>query len=81
VLLLTHQLGILLLLSLSASLRSGAAFSYLACLGSLGLFGILAVDLGENLLDARVGVRVDEVAEQVSETEEVSKAANGVVFL
>jgi hypothetical protein len=81
VLLLTHQLGILLLLSLSASLRSGAAFPYLACLGSLGLFGILAVDLGENLLDARVGVRVDEVAEQVSETEEVSKAANGVVFL
>jgi hypothetical protein len=81
VLLLTHQLGILLLLSLSASLRSGAAFPYLTCLGSLGLFGILAVDLGENLLDARVGVRVDEVAEQVSETEEVSKAANGVVFL
>jgi hypothetical protein len=80
-LLFAHQLSILLLLSLSASLRSGAAFPHLARLGSLGLFGILAIDLGENLLYARVGVRVDEVAEQISQTEEVSKAANRIVFL
>ena len=80
-LLLAHQLSILFLLSLTAALRSGTSFPHLARLGLFGLFCILAVDLGENLFDARVGVRVDEVAEQVSETEEVSKAANGVVFL
>jgi hypothetical protein len=41
----------------------------------------LAVDLGENLLDARVGVGVNEVAEQVRQAEEVAKPADCVVFL
>jgi hypothetical protein len=41
----------------------------------------LAVDLGKNLLDVRIWVRIDEVAEQVSEAEEVSEAANGIIFL
>jgi hypothetical protein len=62
-LLLAHQLSILLLLSFPPALSSGAALPDLAGLGLLRLFCVLAVDLGENLLDARVGVRVDEVAE------------------
>jgi hypothetical protein len=80
-LLLAHQLGILLLLRLPPTLSSSAALADLVGLGLLRLFGVLAVDLGENLLDARVGVGVDEVAEQVGQAEQVSKAADGVVFL
>jgi hypothetical protein len=41
----------------------------------------LAVDLGENLLDMGVGVRVDEMAEQICEAEQVTEAPNSIVFL
>jgi hypothetical protein len=65
--LLAHQLGILFLLSLPPALSRRTALAYFARLGLLGLFCVLTVDLGENLLDVWVRIRVDEVAEQVGQ--------------
>jgi hypothetical protein len=76
-----HQFSIFFLFSLAPPLSSSSALAYFARLGLLDLFFILAVDFGENLLDMRVWVRVDEMAEQVCEAEEVSEAANCVIFL
>ena len=67
VLLFSDQFGILFLLSLTTSLRSRAALSNLACLGFSLVLGVLAVDLEQNVLDARIGVGVDEVAEEIGE--------------
>jgi hypothetical protein len=69
VLLFSDQFGVLFLLSLATSLCSRATLSNLARLGLCLILGILTVDLEENVLDARIGIRVDEVAEEVSETE------------
>jgi hypothetical protein len=80
-LLLAHQFRIFLLFRLAPPLSSSSAFAYLACLCLLDFFGILAVDLGENLLDVWVRVGVNEMAEKVCEAEEVTEAANSVVFL
>jgi hypothetical protein len=80
-LLLAHQLCVLFLLSLPPALSSSTAFPDFARLGLFCFLGILAVDLDENFFDARVGVGVDEVAEQVGQAEKVSKAADGIVFL
>jgi hypothetical protein len=80
-LLFSHQLGVFLLLGLAPPLSSRSALAHFAGFGLLYILSILAVDLGENLLDVRVWVRVDEMAEQIGEAEEVSKAADGIVFL
>jgi hypothetical protein len=80
-LLLAHQLRIFLLLRLAPPLSSSSAFTYFVCFCLLDFFSILAVDLGENLLDVRVRVGVDEMTEQICEAEEVSEAANSIVFL
>jgi len=80
-LLLAHQLVILLLLSLAPALSSRTALAQLVGLAPLCLFGVLAVDLSENLLDVWVGVGVDEVAEEVCEAEKVSETTDGIVFL
>jgi hypothetical protein len=76
-----HQLRILFLLSLPPSLRCCTALAQLAVFCPRLFFSILAVDLGENFLDARVGVRVDEVAEQICQAEQISKPSNGIIFL
>jgi hypothetical protein len=65
VLLLAHQLGIFFLLRLTTPLSSSSSLANLASLGLLDLLGVLAVDLGKNLLDVRIRVCINEVAEQV----------------
>jgi hypothetical protein len=79
--LLAHQLRVLFLLRLPPALSGSTAFPDFARLGLLRFFGVLAVDLDEDFFDARVGVGVDKVAEQVSQAEKVSEAADGIVFL
>jgi hypothetical protein len=70
-----------LLLGFAPPLSSSSTLADFAGLGHLHILSILTVDLGENLLDVRVWVRVDEMAEQICEAEEVSEAANGIIFL
>lgn len=76
-----HQLSIFFLLRLAPTLCSGAALAHFASLCLCLVLGVLAVDLGENLLYARIRVRIDEVAEQVGQTEQVSETSNCVVLL
>jgi hypothetical protein len=81
VLFFAHQFSVLFLLGLAPPLSSSSALADFVGFGLLELFGILAVDLGENLLDVWVGVCVDEMAEQVCEAEQVSEAADSIVLL
>jgi hypothetical protein len=62
-LLFADQFSVLFLLSFAPSLRSSATLAHFARLGLLDFLLVLAVDLGENLLDMGVWVCVDEMAE------------------
>jgi hypothetical protein len=64
-LLFANQLGIFFLFGLAATFYSCAALAQLIGLCLLFLLGIFAIDLGEYFLDARIGIGVDEVAEQI----------------
>jgi hypothetical protein len=80
VLLVFEQLGIFLGLGPATSLASSAALATAAFpLPSFLL--VLTINLVHNLADLGIGVRLDEVAKQVSETQKVSETAERVIFL
>lgn len=80
-LLFADQFSVFFLLGFAPPLRRRSALANFARLGLLDLLLVLAVDLGENLLDVGVWVRVDEMSEQICEAEQVTEAPNSIVFL
>jgi hypothetical protein len=66
-LLFPHQLRVFFLLCLPAPFYSRTTLPHLAILRLCLVFGVLTIDFGEDIFNARVGVRVDEMAEQIGE--------------
>lgn len=79
-LLVAQEFRVFLGLRSSPSITRGATFSSSALLASSS-FGILMIDLGHNVTDFRVGVRLDKVPEEIGKAEQVSKSSNGIIFL
>jgi hypothetical protein len=79
--LVSQQLCILFLLGSTASVatcttRARGSLARL-CLA----FRVLSVDFGDDLLDVRVRVGFDEVAEQICQAKEISESADRIIFL
>jgi hypothetical protein len=66
-LLFSDQLRILFLFGLATSLGGCTTLAQLTALRLGFVFSVLTVDLGEDVLDAGIGIGVDEVAEQIGE--------------
>ena len=75
VLLLSDELCIFLFLCLAAAFRGSATFAQFAVLCLLLIFSVPAIDFGENFFDSGIGVRVNEMTEQISEAEEIAETS------